>query len=79
MIEIDPFTARAVIKLFIIFTEGAHISVDFVHFGVHIIVHQLSQLKRVHAARSRAVFVVFIIAAAHAVHDGHPFRVADHF
>ena len=40
------------------------------YFGIHIVMDQLCQLEGVHAAGSGAVFVVFVIPAANAMHNG---------
>src|SRR4030042_1338082 len=53
-----------------------HIAVILVHISPHIIAHQLCQLKRIHAAHSRAVFVIFFVSAANTMHDGDAFRFA---
>src|SRR4030067_3236078 len=71
VVKMDTFLAGAVIEFFIVFAEGAHIAIDFVYFGIHVIAHQLCQLERVHAARPRAVLVIFIIPAATTMHDRH--------
>ncbi len=52
VVKVNPGFFCAVIELFVIFAKSAHITVDLVHFGVHIIVDQLSQLEGVHAAGS---------------------------
>ncbi len=52
VVEMDAFGAGAVVKLFVVFTEGTHIAVDFMYLGIHVIMDQLCQLERVHAAGS---------------------------
>ena len=45
VVEMDAFGTSAVIELFVVFTEGTHIAVDFMHLSVHVIMDQLSQLE----------------------------------
>src|SRR3990170_4625181 len=71
VVEVHTFLLRAVVKLFVVLTEGAHIAVDLVHLRLDVIAHQLGDLERVHAAGPRAVIVVALVTAAHAMQDGH--------
>ena len=76
VVQVNALVARVVEEFFIPFAKGAHITVDLVHFSIHIVTHKLGQLERVHAAGAAAVIVVVFVAAANAVHDRHAFRRA---
>ncbi len=69
MVEMHAHLARAIVKLLVTFAEGAHIAVDLVYFGAHVFMHQLRELERVHAAGTRAVFVILAIPGADAMQD----------
>jgi len=71
--ELNTIPANALVKCFIIFTEGAHITVVFNDICSHIVAEELSQLDRLHAAYPRAIVMGVAVTASHTVYDGNPF------
>ena len=42
----DPaLLEQPVVEFLVIFSKGSHVSIDLVHFGIHIVMHQLGQLE----------------------------------
>ncbi len=59
------------VELFVALAKGAHVHVELKDLGMRLFLDQVGQLERVHAADARAVRLIVLVAAAHAVHDRH--------
>ena len=56
--ESHPFLEQAVVELLVAFAEAAHVDVEVVDLRAGLLLDQVRELQRVHAADARAVLVV---------------------
>ena len=62
------------IELFVTFGVRTQVNIEVVDLRAGLFHHQMRELQRGHAADRRAIFVVVLVAAAHAMHNRHRLR-----
>ncbi|MBA7682715.1 hypothetical protein ES703_91067 [subsurface metagenome] len=70
--EHRPLVEDAVVKLLKSLAHAPEVDIELIYQGSgHVLPYQVAQLHRVHAANLRAILVVFLVSAAHAVDNTH--------
>ena len=67
--EVHAFLQELVVELLVALPRGPHVDVEVVDLGAGVLLHQVGQLQRVHAADARAPAVGLLVARADAVDD----------
>ncbi len=68
--EVDALVHEPPVELFVVLAEAAHVDVELVYLGLgQVLLDQVRELERVHAAHARAELLIVLVATAHAVQD----------
>ena len=80
--EVGTFLQDPLVELLVAFEGRAHVDIEVVYFGAGAFMDKVGEFQSLHATNDRAVLVVVLIPATHAVDDtdrlGSGFAIAQH-
>ena len=71
-----PSLEQLVVELLVAFARRAHVDVEVEDLGAGVLLDQVRQLQRIHAADARALAIGVLVAGAHAMDDADGLRLA---